>query len=411
MYLLLLKNKNIRYYLLGGCISRLGDVLAGMAFLFLAYDMTSSTIHTTSMAIASTAPYLLFGLIGGVIADWLPRKKLLIMLDLARIPLVLSVFLLDQFGILTFAYLLIVSFVIQTMGCFFNPAHRAILPIITKPEQRSVANGLNDTLSRGVTVLSPILSIWLLSYGAIYFFIIDALTYTISVICLIQVHFTEQKQIITKSIKGILLAIADFCVWVKEKTTIKDLFLITFIIVFFNTWVWQVGLLLALNELTANSEEIYSILQGVFGGTVILTNLMLPYFFKKMNLKIYLIGAAIWGVGITYYGLLYQVEHFFIGAVLVGIGLPISSLARVYLIQALVPSEMLGRAFSSNAFLLYLANTISLVVYGALVYLLPIRHLMIGSGFLIMAVSLIGLAVFTIKQAKLSRRSPVNFFK
>ncbi|UOR12870.1 hypothetical protein [Halobacillus amylolyticus] len=75
MYKTLWKNKNIRYYLLAGGVSRLGDVLSGMAFLFLAYDLTGSSLHTTGMAMAETLPYLLFGLIGGVMADWLPKKS------------------------------------------------------------------------------------------------------------------------------------------------------------------------------------------------------------------------------------------------------------------------------------------------------------------------------------------------
>ncbi|WP_164669845.1 MFS transporter [Virgibacillus doumboii] len=411
MYKILLQNKNIRYYLIGGGISRLGDVLSGMAFLFLAYDLTGSTIQTTGMAIAETAPYLLFGLVGGVVADWLPRKRLLITLDIIRVPLIFSVFLLHHFNLLSYVYLLIISFIIQTIGCFFNPAHRAILPIITKPEERSLVNSLNDTVSRGVTVLSPIISVWLLSYGVIYFFLIDALTYVVSVASLLQVHFIEQKEKVKKSVKGIFHAIANFFTWAKKQLTIKQLFIFTFAIVFFNTWVWEVGLLLALAEMTSKSEELYAILQGVFGGVVILTNIIIPLFAKKLTLKHYLLGAVIWGVGITYYGIFYEIEHFFIGAILVGIGLPISSLARVYLIQENVPENKLGRAFSSNAFLLYLSNTISLILYGALVSFIPIQWLMIGSGIMILIISISSLTVFSMKHAKFSRGFSINFFK
>lgn len=383
----------MRYYLFGGGVSRLGDVLSGMAFLFLAYDLTGSAIQTTGMAIAETVPYLLFGLIGGVIADWLPRKKLLIFLDCMRIPLVFSVVVFYHFEVVSYAYLLMVSFLIQSIGCFFNPAHRAVLPLITRPEERAPANSLNDTVSRGVTVLSPIISVWLLSYGVIYFFLLDALTYLASVVCLMNVHFSEQKYRGRKSIKHVFLAIAEFFIWLKNQAALQYLFLLTFIVVFFNTWVWEVGLLLALSEMTDKSEEIYSLIQGLFGFTVIATNLSVPLFIKKMKIKIYLLGAGIWGTGILYYGIFYEINHFFIGALLVGIGLPISSLVRVYLLQSLVPKNKLGRAFSSNAVLLYLANTVSLGIFGLLAMTVPIQQLMIGSGLLIVLVSLIGLLV------------------
>lgn len=163
--------------------------------------------------------------------------------------------------------------------------------------------------------------------------------------------------------------------------------------------------------MTTKSEEVYSMLQGVFGVTVIVTNLFVPFLIKKMNVKIYLVGASIWGVGILYYGIFYSIEQFFIGAILVGIGLPISSLVRVYLIQSLVPENKLGRAFSSNAVLLYLSNTVSLAIFGLLATSIPIQTLMIGSGLVILLISLVGLLIFNIKASKSSRRFSINPFK
>ncbi|WP_343841823.1 MFS transporter [Salinibacillus aidingensis] len=411
MFTRIWKDKNIRYYLLGGGASKLGDVLSGMAFLFLAYDLTGSKVLTTGMAIAETLPYLLFGLIGGVIADWLPKKKLLIVLDMIRIPLILSIVCLFYLELLSYFYLLVVSFLIQSIGCFFNPTHRTVLPIITVEEERTEVNSLNDTLTRGVTVLSPFLSVWLLnSYGVIHFFTFDALTYAVSAYCISKVNIQERKQVVNKSVKKVFSSIAEFASWAKAHTSVRQLFLFTFITVFFNTWVWEVGLLLALSEMSSESEELYSIIQGVFGGVVILTNIILPLFLKKMTLQIHLVGAMIWGIGIAYYGLFYGINHFFIGSAIVAIGLPIAGLSRIYLIQSLVPEEKMGRAFSSNAVLLYFSNTVSLGIYGFLVSFISIQKLMLFSGILIITTSIIGLLI-TMNKTKLRWRFTINFFK
>ncbi|MCA0988714.1 MFS transporter [Guptibacillus algicola] len=409
MYKAVFLNKTIRYYLLGGGISKLGDVLSGMAFLFLAYDLTGSKALTTGMAIAETVPYLIFGLVGGVIADWVQKKRMLILLDLLRIPLVGSVVLLYYLDGLNYLYLLSISFLIQTIGCFFNPAHRALLPLITEEDQRTVVNSLNDTLGRGVTVLSPFIAIWLLSsYGAVHFFTIDALTYAISSFCLMKVNVTEVKNASVKSVKKAIRAIGAFSKWASKHASIRNLFLFTFMIVFLNTWVWEVGLLLALSEMTTKSEEVFSMIQGVFGATVIIANSVIPFLFKRMNLGTYMIGSFIWGGGVLYYGVLYGVEHFLIGAILVGIGIPIAGLARVYILQTIVPEEMLGRGFSTNAVLLYLANTLSLALFGVLAAFVPIQSLMIGSGCLMVAAS-VGYLV-TVK-AKVRWRSSIQLFK
>nr|WP_241964515.1 MFS transporter [Paraliobacillus zengyii] len=382
-----------------------------MAFLFLAYDLTGSKILTTGMAIAETLPYLLFGLIGGVVADWLPKKKLLIVLDVIRVPLTFSIVCLFYLELLSYSYLLVVSFLIQSIGCFFNPTHRTVLPTITVEEHRTEVNSIHDTLTRGVTVLSPFLSVWLLSnYGAIHFFTFDALTYAVSASCISRVNIKEGKQVVNKSVKKVFSSITEFASWAKTHTSVRQLFIFTFITVFFNTWVWEVGLLLALSEMSSKSEELYSIIQGVFGGVVILTNIILAFFLKKMTLQIHLVGAMIWGIGITYYGLFYGINYFLIGSAIVAIGLPIAGLSRIYLIQTLVPEEKMGRAFSSNAVLLYFSNTVSLGIYGFLASFISIQKLMLFSGILIITISVIGLLI-TMNKTKFRWRFIINFFK
>ncbi|WP_369678867.1 MFS transporter [Piscibacillus halophilus] len=141
--------------------------------------------------------------------------------------------------------MLIVSFLIQSVGCFLNPTFRTILPIITKEEKRTEVNSIYDTLTRGVTVLSPFLSVWLLNhYGVIHFFTIDMITYAISAYCISRVDIKERKEIVNKSIKKFLVQSQNFALWVRAHSTIKKLFYFTFITVFFNTWSWEVGLYL-----------------------------------------------------------------------------------------------------------------------------------------------------------------------
>lgn len=64
MYRSIMKNRNILLYLASAGISQLGNVLSGLAFLFLSYELTESGSLTTIVAIAQALPYLLFGLIG-----------------------------------------------------------------------------------------------------------------------------------------------------------------------------------------------------------------------------------------------------------------------------------------------------------------------------------------------------------
>ena len=401
MYLKVLKqNRNVLLYLLGAGTSSLGNVISGLAFLFLAYQMTESSIHTTGVAISQVVPYLLFGLIGGVIADWVDKKRLLVLIDLIKIPLVLSLVLFHQLEMLNYWHLIVVSFLIQCLGCFYSPAHRAILPV-THEEERSSVNSLFDTVTRGMTVLGPIVSIGLMNtINVIHFFTLDALTYLLSAILISKIQFTEQDLTNENSnqrrIKDVFISIKDFSIWVKQHTTIRTLFIVTVIVVFFNTWVWQVGLLLQLIDTTKNGKELYSLLLVWYGAAVIAVNLLIPMIWKKLSVRIYLFGSLIWGIGIFLLGFAYNIPLYFIGVLFAAIGLPISGLSRVYLLQKYLPSEKLGRGFSFSAVLLYLSNAISLSVFGFISSFLSTRILFIVCGTMMVIFSLIYL--FTISR-------------
>lgn len=404
MYVKVIKNnRNILFYLLGAAVSNLGNVISGLAFLFIAYEMTGSSIYTTGVAISQVFPYLLFGLIGGVIADWVDRQRLLIVIELIRIPLILSLVIFHQLELLNYWHLIIVSFLIQCLGCFFNPAHRAILPIMTKVKERPSVNSLLDTVTRGATVLGPVISVGLMNtISVIHFFTFDALTYLISAILIYNIQLPKLKPVNRHSnkmvIMDIFIAIKDFTIWIKKQILIRTLFIVTVIIVFFNTWVWEVGLLLQLIETTSNGEELYSIFLGWYGAVVIVVNLFIPFIWKKLSVKIYLFGSLIWGTGIFLLGFAYTIPLYLLGVFVAAIGLPISGLARVYLLQQYLPTEKLGRGFSFNAFFLYLSNAISLGIFGLISSFASTRSLFIVCGLMMIVCSIVYLLTISRKR-------------
>ncbi|WP_371410164.1 MFS transporter [Bacillus pseudomycoides] len=166
--------------------------------------------------------------------------------------------------------------------------------------------------------------------------------------------------------KEVILSLREFWIWMKSNKQITFLFLLTFTMVFMNTWVWKVGLLVSLGEFTKDSKEVYSVIQGFFGCIVIITNMIIPFIWKELDLAIYTIASIIWGIGIFLLGFTFNIPFYFVGVFIVGIGLPLAGLTRVYILQKLVPKDMLGRGFSFNAVLLYLADTASLLIFGIL---------------------------------------------
>lgn len=395
-FTLLRKNQSLFYYLASTGITNLGNVMTGLAFLFLAFDLTESSLHVTGVAATQVIPYLLFGLVGGVLADWVPKRKWLIRIEVTRAPLLLVLVMFYYIDLLAYWHLIAVSFIIHLFGCFFNPAHRALLPLITEESERTAANSLLDTVTRGMTVIGPIISIlFIQTIGVIHFFTLDALTYLVSAWLLAKVKLEEARgrQMAGIKFKSIFFALNDFRVWLKNVFVIRRLFVVTGIIVFLHTWVWQVGLLLMLHETMSEAEAFYSMLLSVFGGTVIFVNLLIPYLVKQFTLPIYFYSAIVWGSGIVVLSLASGPIGYFIGMIVSALGLPLSGLARVYLLQKFVPREMLGRGFSFNAVLLYAANLLSLALFAGLATFIPISSLFLGSGLLMVCISVLYLLI------------------
>ena len=414
MYQNILKNKSILYYLAGAGISQLGNVLAGLAFLFLSYELTQSVSSTTVIAISQAVPYLLFGLIGGAVADRVHKKRLLLWIDLIRVPIILSLVVFYQLEILAFWHLIIVSVLIQSLGCFYNPAYRAILLLITSKDERITVNSLFDTVTRGVQVLTPIFSIALLTSGdTIHFYSINALTYVMSAVFILSIHWFEpynEKRTSVNKKERLSQSIVVFFRWVKEQMIIKNLFVTTFLMVFFNTWVWQVGLLLLLlQSYPRQGEEYYSLLLGWYGIGVILINIIIPMLFKKLTFTLYLAGSIVWGIGIFVLGFATHLPLFFLGVLIAAAGLPLTSLSRVYLIQTMVPTQKLGRAFSFNAVLLYGSNVISLLLFGTIATFIKLTSLFIFCGSMMVIFAFIYL--IRISMTKKARRKSIDAFK
>ncbi len=123
----------------------------------------------------------------------------------------------------------------------------------------------------------------------IHFFTFDAITYVVSVILIYRIQLAD-KRLVNKSLsqrtmRDVFVSIRGFSIWVSKQTTIRTLFEVTVIMVFFNTWVWEVGLLLQLIETTSSGEEWYSILLGWYGAIVIVVNLLIPFFWKELSMK------------------------------------------------------------------------------------------------------------------------------
>ncbi len=177
-----LTNRNFFFLWLGQVISNFGDRLNQMALVALVYQRNpGSEIALAKLISFTIIPVFVVGPIAGVWVDRLNRRKIMIISDLLRGILVLSIPLFIMAHQILLVYLAV--FLTFSLSRFFIPSKMALIPELVPKDKLLVANTLNDTTHMignvvGLVVAGVIVNITFI--GAIGGFYIDSATFFIS---------------------------------------------------------------------------------------------------------------------------------------------------------------------------------------------------------------------------------------
>jgi MFS family permease len=137
-----------RYRFLAGALS-LSLLASGVWIVALVWQVIAlggGPSDVSLVAAASASGLVLAVLLGGVAADRVPQRRLLIAVEAVRVVVVLGAVALSASGILTVQHLAVVAFVLGIGEAFFFPAYSAILPRLLPPDQLLAANGVEGAL-------------------------------------------------------------------------------------------------------------------------------------------------------------------------------------------------------------------------------------------------------------------------
>ena len=190
-----LRHRNFRLLWTGLAVSLVGS---GLWLVALAWQVISLGGGPAQLSLV-TALYgvgvLVFVLIGGVAADRLPQRLIMLASDMARAAALLTLGALSLTGTLEIWHLATGSLVLGAGEAFFIPSYTALLPRLLPEEELLAANGLEGILRPlaqqatgpalggvAVAVLSPGVAI-----------LAGGLTYLVSATCLLVMNVRPAK--------------------------------------------------------------------------------------------------------------------------------------------------------------------------------------------------------------------------
>ncbi|MFD3918420.1 MFS transporter [Streptomyces sp. NPDC058595] len=161
-------------------VSRFGDSLRTAALPLLAASLTDDPLLIASVTACGYLPWLLFGLLGGAVADRVDQRRAMWAVDVVRGVLMAGFALAVALGHGTIALLLVLAFLLTTFQTLFDNAATALLPAVVP---RDALAGANARLMTGQQVASGFLAAplvpALLILGASAPFAVNAATYVV----------------------------------------------------------------------------------------------------------------------------------------------------------------------------------------------------------------------------------------
>src|ERR1700742_2727070 len=157
--------RDFRLMWFGACVSTIGTFVQQFAQSWLVYDLTKDPFYLGLDLFLGQLPIMMFSLFGGVFADRMDRRKML--LASQYIQMACAFLLAGLFATHTVQvwHILTLSFVVGVGQSFGGPAYSALLPTLVGPEDLSNAIAMNSIQFNLARILGP--SIGGIAYAAL----------------------------------------------------------------------------------------------------------------------------------------------------------------------------------------------------------------------------------------------------
>jgi predicted MFS family arabinose efflux permease len=177
--------RDFRLMFTGACISSIGTWMQNLAQAWLVLDISKSPFYLGLDAFLAGIPIFFFSLIGGVVADRVERRKVLLMSQYVQMSSAFILTALILVGAVRIWEILCLSFVVGLAQSFGGPAYAALIPSLVSKEDMPNAIALNSIQFNVARVLGPAIGgLALDNLGAVWCFGLNGLSFLAPIVSL-----------------------------------------------------------------------------------------------------------------------------------------------------------------------------------------------------------------------------------
>jgi predicted MFS family arabinose efflux permease len=220
--------RDFRLMWIGACTSSIGTWMQIVAQGWLIYRISHSAFLLSLDQFLGGIPIFLFSLIGGVVADRMERRRILLVSQYVQMASAATLTILVATGLLgTHVWpILCLSFVSGLAQAFGGPAYQALIPTLVEKEDMPNAIALNSIQFNLAVVVGPALAgLALAKLGEKWCFGLNALSFLAPIISLsiISTRFLPKK-----TTESILSSLKQGIQFVRQQASMEALIVLAF---------------------------------------------------------------------------------------------------------------------------------------------------------------------------------------
>jgi MFS family permease len=202
-YVRLAQNGSFGALWVGQLVSLFGDRIHQIALAFLVLGITESAVAVALTFVAATLPNLVLGPVAGALVDRWDQKRVMVVSDLLRAAIVLTLPVAVEVNVLL-VYPLV--FGLTSISIFFRPARTAVIPRIVKEDELVAANSaiwLGDSMADVVGY--PLATLFVTAVGTALpiAFWLDAVSYLASALLIVTMTIPPVARVAASALPGI----------------------------------------------------------------------------------------------------------------------------------------------------------------------------------------------------------------
>lgn len=343
-----LRHRDFRLLWTGQLISVTGTQMQLVAINWHVYLLTKSPLALGGVGLVRVLPIVFCSLIGGVVADAIDRKRLMIASQSLMLISAATLAVITAAGLNSIWPIYLLTAISSAAIAFDNPARQALLPTLVPLEDFPNAVSLGLVVFNAAMIVGPALAGLLLSfYSPSLIYALNAASFLAVIVALLLIRASGRVEAQDESRRISLAALRDGLRFVWRTPIIVETMTLDFIATFFASATALLPIFAA--EILYVGARGLGLLAAAPGIGSVVTGLVMARFgVMRRQGKAVLVSIAIYGIATLLFGVSKWFWLSFLMLAITGAADTVSTVLRQTIRQLVTPNHLRGRMTSVN---------------------------------------------------------------